>query len=131
MTTRHAGVMAPMFSIASRRGWGSGQFSDIPAFARWLASAGFDRLMLLPVGPLAGGDTSPYGAISAMAIDPVYITPEDVPEFVQGHRFQLLDRGLGPHPPEVHCRLALAGVEAGGAFERPRALVRPEVEQLG
>ena len=83
MTGRHAGVMAPLFSLGSRRGWGIGEFADLAPFARWLASAGFDRLMLLPVGPLAGGDTSPYGATSAMAIDPIYIALDDVPEFAR------------------------------------------------
>ena len=81
MSQRHAGVMAPLFSLASRRSWGIGEFPDLAPFARWLTSAGFDRLMLLPVGPLAGGDTSPYGAISAMAIDPIFIALDDVPEF--------------------------------------------------
>jgi 4-alpha-glucanotransferase len=83
MTTRHAGVMAPLFSLSSRRGWGIGEFPDLAPFSRWLASANFDRLMLLPVGPLAGGDTSPYGAASAMAIDPIYIALDEVPEFTR------------------------------------------------
>ncbi len=83
MSARHAGVMAPLFSLRGNAGWGIGEFRDLVPFAVWLASAGFDRLMLLPVGPLAGGDTSPYGAVSAMAIDPLYIALDDVPEFTR------------------------------------------------
>ena len=106
MRTRHAGVMAPLFSISSRRGWGIGEFPDLVPFAGWLSSAGFDRLMLLPVGPLAGGDTSPYGAISAMAIDPIYIALDDVPEFARAGGFT----ALGP--------------EARGALDRARSSAR-------
>lgn len=106
MNTRHAGVMAPLFSLRGRGGWGIGEFRDLVPFAAWLASAGFDRLMLLPVGPLAGGDTSPYGAISAMAIDPIYIALDDVPEFTRGG-------GIA----------ALTG-EARHAIERARASTR-------
>ena len=93
MTSRHAGVMAPLFSLTSRRGWGIGEFPDLVPFSRWLASAGFDRLMLLPVGPLAGGDTSPYGATSAMAIDPLYIALDDVPEFARAGGVGALSSG--------------------------------------
>lgn len=39
--------------------------------------------MLLPIGVVARGDTSPYSAISAMAIDPIYIALDDVPEFAR------------------------------------------------
>ena len=44
--------------------------------------AGLRALQLLPVGTLPAGETSPYSALSAMAIDPLYISLGDVPEFV-------------------------------------------------
>lgn len=80
--SRHAGVLVPLFSAVSSRSWGMGELPDLVPFAAWLASAGFDRLMILPIGMVAAGDTSPYSAISAMAIDPNYIALDDVPDFV-------------------------------------------------
>jgi 4-alpha-glucanotransferase len=79
--SRHAGLLVPLFSATSTASWGIGELTDIVPLARWLSSAGFDRLMLLPLGPLAGGETSPYGACSAMAIDPVYIAPARLDDF--------------------------------------------------
>jgi 4-alpha-glucanotransferase len=71
--TRHAGILMPLFSAASSSGWGIGEFGDVATLAPWLSSAGFDRLMLLPLGAMAAGQSSPYSAMSAMAIDPIYI----------------------------------------------------------
>lgn len=79
--SRHAGLVVPLFSAASTASWGIGELADIVPLSQWLSSAGFDRLMLLPIGPLAGTETSPYGACSAMAIDPVYIAPARLEDF--------------------------------------------------
>jgi 4-alpha-glucanotransferase len=75
--------MVPLFSVPGSRSWGAGELHDLVPLASWLASAGFDRLMLLPVGVVAEGDTSPYSAISAMAIDPIYISLDLVQEFTR------------------------------------------------
>ena len=89
---RHAGVMMPLFSIPATRSWGIGEFPDVVPLARWLSAAKFDRLLLLPIGVVAPGDTSPYGAASAMALDPMFIAVESVPEFMQsGASAKLLD----------------------------------------
>jgi 4-alpha-glucanotransferase len=80
---RHAGVIVPLFGVTSTKSWGIGELPDLAPLATWLADAGFDRVMLLPTGTLAGGDSSPYSAISGMAIDPLYIGIDDVPEFAR------------------------------------------------
>jgi 4-alpha-glucanotransferase len=79
---RHAGTLVPLFSIPSRRSWGVGEIPDIPVFARWLEAGGFDFVQILPVNEMADGQNSPYSALSAMAIDPVFIAVADVEEFV-------------------------------------------------
>jgi len=81
--SRRAGLLLPLFSAASTRSWGVGELPDLAPFAEWLAAAGFTRLMILPIGTMAEGDTSPYSAVSAMAIDPIYIALDDVPDFVR------------------------------------------------
>src|SRR5687767_2608616 len=78
---RHAGVLVPLFSIPSRASWGVGEIPDLPRFARWLEQAGLDFVQLLPVNEMEEGQNSPYSALSAMAIDPVFIALPEVPEF--------------------------------------------------
>src|SRR5262245_64914541 len=77
---RHAGMMVPLFSIPSRRSWGIGELSDLPTLSDWMAEAGFSFVQLLPLNEMAGGQNSPYSALSAMAIDPIFIAPSAVPE---------------------------------------------------
>jgi 4-alpha-glucanotransferase len=78
---RRAGLNIPLFSCASTAAWGIGEIGDIPAVTRWLAGAGMRVFQLLPTNEMAPGQQSPYSAISAMAIDPIFITMRDVPEF--------------------------------------------------
>jgi 4-alpha-glucanotransferase len=79
---RHAGLMLPLFSATSSRSWGIGELPDLVPLARWMATARFDRLMILPIGVVSPGSTSPYSSESAMAIDPMYLALEDVSDFV-------------------------------------------------
>jgi 4-alpha-glucanotransferase len=74
-------VLIPLFSAPSTRSWGLGEFGDVEPLSAWLAHAGFDRLMLLPIGPLDGLVTSPYSAMSSMAIDPIYISLDASEDF--------------------------------------------------
>ena len=78
---RRAGLLIPLFSTPSSTGWGIGDIGDIPTIARWIAMAGGRVLQLLPLNEMAPGQQSPYSALSAMAIDPIYILVQDVPEF--------------------------------------------------
>jgi 4-alpha-glucanotransferase len=77
---RYAGLLVPLFSIPSRRSWGIGELPDLPVLGGWLSAAGFSFVQLLPLNEMAGGQNSPYSALSAMAIDPIFISPADVPE---------------------------------------------------
>ncbi len=79
---RHAGVLVPLFSIPSRRSWGIGELPDLVPLSRWLESAGFDFVQFLPLNEMQEGQSSPYSALSAMAIDPIFIAVEDVHEWV-------------------------------------------------
>ena len=66
---RRAGLLVPLFSIPSSRSWGIGEIGDIGGVARWLEAAGLRVLQLLPINETAPGDSSPYSALSAMAIE--------------------------------------------------------------
>jgi 4-alpha-glucanotransferase len=49
--------------------------------SRWLEASGQRVLQLLPINEMPPGETSPYSALSAMAIDPQYIAIENVEDF--------------------------------------------------
>ena len=78
---RAAGLLLPLFSMPSTRSWGIGEFADIPVLAGWMSAAGLRVLQVLPLNEMAPGQASPYSAISAMALDPIFISVPDVPDF--------------------------------------------------
>jgi 4-alpha-glucanotransferase len=78
---RRSGLLIPLFSCPSTTSWGIGEIGDIAATTGWLAGAGQSLLQLLPLNAMARGQHSPYSAISALALDPIYITMAAVPEF--------------------------------------------------
>ncbi|MGE3176605.1 MAG: 4-alpha-glucanotransferase [Vicinamibacterales bacterium] len=78
---RRAGLLIPLFSCPSTASWGIGDIGDLAPTAAWLAAAGQRVLQLLPLNEMATGQQSPYSAITAMAIDPIYIAVSAVPEF--------------------------------------------------
>jgi len=98
MTTRsghrRAGILVPLFSIPSSRSWGVGEIPDLERLTTWLASAGQRLLQLLPITETSPVDPSPYGAISAMAIDPQYISLEAAEDFEAAGGEGCLDREL-------------------------------------
>ena len=81
-TGRHAGVLVPLFSVPSRRSWGIGEIPDLVPLSRWLDQAGCDFVQFLPLNEMQEGQSSPYSALSAMALDPVFISVEDVEDWV-------------------------------------------------
>jgi 4-alpha-glucanotransferase len=78
---RQSGLLLPLFSCPSSTSWGIGDVGDLAYLTRWLAGGGQRLLQLLPINEMAPGQQSPYSAISAMAIDPIYLRLPDVPEF--------------------------------------------------
>lgn len=74
MPHRRAGISVPLFSLRSTRSWGIGEIGDIPRIAEWLRAAGQSVLQILPLNELGPSESSPYSALSAMAIDPQFIS---------------------------------------------------------
>lgn len=88
---RLSGVTIPLFSVRTRKDWGIGQITDLPAAAALFLRAGQRLVQVLPTHELADGETSPYGALSAFALDPIYVTVEAVAEVDA----ELIERALG------------------------------------
>jgi len=78
---RQAGVLIPLFSLRASSNWGVGEIPDLVPFARWAASSGFSVIQLLPVNEVGRGENSPYSALSAFALDPVYLALDMVEDF--------------------------------------------------
>lgn len=81
MTPRRSGVLIPLFSLVSSRSWGVGEFSDLPVFARWLEQAGQAFVQVLPILEIPDHETSPYSALTAMALDPIFVSVADLEDF--------------------------------------------------
>jgi 4-alpha-glucanotransferase len=126
---RKAGVVLPLFSIRSQRDWGIGQITDLPLASAWIARAGQRLLQLLPPHELSAGETSPYGALTAFGLDPIYIDVDAVEDLdattVDGAlgesgRKTLADVRAAPHVDYAAVR-ALKTPVLHAAFERFRA----------
>lgn len=75
-----AGLLVPAFALRREGDFGIGDTLAVRQAVDFCAQIGVKALQLLPVNE-TGGDNSPYNAVSALALDPVYITltPEQVP----------------------------------------------------
>lgn len=74
------GVLIPIFSLRSEKSCGCGEFLDLKKLADWCVKSGLNIIQILPVND-TGDDPSPYNALSAFALHPLFIRPEAVPEF--------------------------------------------------
>jgi 4-alpha-glucanotransferase len=89
---RQAGVVIPLFSIRSERDWGIGQYTDLPLCAEWLLRAGQRLVQVLPPHELSTGESSPYGALTAFGLDPIYADVNAIVDLDE----QTLAEALGP-----------------------------------
>lgn len=68
----HHGIALPLAALKSRTSCGIGDFHDLTTFISWLPTTGFDMIQLLPLND-SGEEPSPYSALSAKALNPIYI----------------------------------------------------------
>ena len=73
------GVLIPVFSLRSEQSCGCGEFLDLKLLADWCVASGLNIIQLLPVND-TGDDASPYNALSAFALHPLFIRPGVLPE---------------------------------------------------
>ncbi|HUK66520.1 MAG TPA: 4-alpha-glucanotransferase [Anaeromyxobacteraceae bacterium] len=103
---RQAGCLIPLFSVRSTNGWGLGEIPDLVPFARWARASGFSVVQVLPVHETSRGQSSPYSALTAFALDPVYAAIDALEDFqAAGGRDAL-------SPEEQEELAALQGVPA-------------------
>src|SRR5580692_1571066 len=74
MLKRIAGLMIPLFSLRTADDLGRGEIGGLVPMADFALATGHRMLQLLPIDETAPGETSPYSAMSVLAIDPLYIS---------------------------------------------------------
>lgn len=77
---RLTGVLIPLSALRGQGSAGIGEYPDLVPLAAWCASVNIDLIQLLPLND-TGWQSSPYSALSAFALHPVYIRVSDLPEF--------------------------------------------------
>src|SRR5512141_2366189 len=115
---RIAGVTVPLFSLRSARSWGIGEIGDLAEFARFARDAGLRLVQILPLGEISGGETSPYSALSAFGIDPMFLSIASIPD-LEGDTAGLGEAGA--------LLLARAQASATIDYEAVRALKREPI----
>jgi 4-alpha-glucanotransferase len=75
---RSTGFALPLLSLNTAQG-PCGEFPDIELMAQLAKSWGMNLLQILPVND-TGFETSPYSALSAFALNPIYLRIADLPE---------------------------------------------------
>lgn len=90
----HHGMIIPLFSLHSANSSGIGEYTDLIPLIDWCRLIGFDLIQLLPLNDTGLG-TSPYSALSAFALNPIYLGLHALPYLDQ---FPLLQDELKAVP---------------------------------
>ena len=72
------GISVPVPALRSAACCATGEFADLADLGAWCASAGIGLIQLLPVND-TGWNSSPYSALSAFALHPLYLRLTDLP----------------------------------------------------
>lgn len=73
------GITIPVGALKSSSSCGIGEYRDLKLLADFCKKTGLDVIQLLPVND-TGTESSPYSALSAFALHPVYISLDALPE---------------------------------------------------
>ncbi|MDR2782381.1 MAG: 4-alpha-glucanotransferase [Treponema sp.] len=76
---RRIGVVIPVGALRGEKSIGVGEFSDLAEFTRLAVKMGIRLIQILPVND-TGYESSPYSALSAFALHPLYLRIADLPE---------------------------------------------------
>ncbi|MDR0706842.1 MAG: 4-alpha-glucanotransferase [Treponema sp.] len=76
---RRLGVVIPVGALRGEKSVGVGEFSDLAEFTKLAVKMGIGLIQILPVNDTGYG-SSPYSALSAFALHPLYLRIADLPE---------------------------------------------------
>jgi 4-alpha-glucanotransferase len=81
--SRLIGVVVPVGALRGKGSTGVGEFPDLAAFAGLCGKMGIGLIQLLPVND-TGYESSPYSALTAFALHPLYLRIGDMDEAASG-----------------------------------------------
>ena len=87
------GPAVQLYAVRSRRNWGIGDFTDLANVARYSASQGASFIGVNPLHELfldRPEQASPYSPSSRLALNPMYLDVEAIPEFRESAQAQAL-----------------------------------------
>lgn len=134
--TRLFGIAIPLASIRTQDGWRVGEYPDLVPFARFCAAGGAGLVQILPVND-TGSQSSPYSALSAFALHPLYLRVRDVPEAAAAPgAIAALDRFAAEATPgerfpyDACLESKLSALRAVYAASRSRIAADPELHSF-
>ena len=80
---KHTGALLPLFAMRSKKDWGIGDISSLGLWIDALAALNLDIIQFLPLNEMPPGVSCPYTALSAFALDPLFIAIEEIPELAE------------------------------------------------
>jgi len=87
-----AGVGLPVFSIRTKKSFGVGDFVDMKLFIDWAEKVGLKLIQVLPLNDTIGthtdADVLPYAAISAFALNPLFLNLPAMGKLASTHSLQ-------------------------------------------
>ena len=87
-----AGLGLPVFSIRTRKSFGVGDFADLKLLVDWSEKIGMKLIQLLPLNDTTGTHTEldvlPYAAISAFALNPLFLNLPAMGKLPATHELQ-------------------------------------------
>lgn len=87
-----AGVGLPVFSIRTRQSFGVGDFVDFKLLIQWAEKVGLKLIQVLPLNDTTGthtdADVLPYAAISAFALNPLFLNLPAIGKLPDTHPLQ-------------------------------------------
>ncbi len=72
------GIAVPVSALRTAESCGIGEFLDLERLGDWCRSIGMELIQILPVND-TGETSSPYSALSAFALNPIYIRLQTLP----------------------------------------------------
>lgn len=77
-TGHHHGINIPVFALHSIKSSGIGEYTDLIPLIEWCSVIGLDVIQVLPLND-PGSDKSPYNALSAFALNPLFLGLSSLP----------------------------------------------------
>lgn len=77
----HTGTLFPLFSMRHKKDWGIGDTRSMTLWFDAMKAMNLNLLQVLPINEMPPGVSCPYTALSAFALDPIYIAVDELPEF--------------------------------------------------